>query len=175
MREAFRLPSRRPPPELLQVIRKCFTVAFMHHARATLREHGYRLTPQRTLIWEVLRDAGGHLTADEVTTRAQRTMPDVNASTVYRTLELLVSLGLVVETRLEGSAGYFEVSPEPSHHHFVCRSCGAVEHFGDDLLAPVRTELAARGGAVDEILVTAFGVCGACRDAGRGAAPAPGA
>lgn len=136
----------------------------MHHARATLREKGYRLTPQRTLIWEVLRAAGGHLTAEEVTTRAQATMPDVNVSTVYRTLQLLVSLGLVVETRLEGSAGYYEVSPEPSHHHFVCRSCGAVEHFGDDLLAPVRAELASRGGAVDEILVTAFGVCAACRD-----------
>ncbi len=72
-------------------------------------------------------------------------MPDINVSTVYRTLELLVSLDLVVETLLEGSAGYYEVSPEPSHHHFVCRECGVVEHFGDELLAPVRAELEARG------------------------------
>jgi Fur family transcriptional regulator, ferric uptake regulator len=90
----------------------------------------------------------------------------VNVSTVYRTLELLVGLDLVVETRLEGSASYYEVSPEPSHHHFVCRRCGAVEHFGDDLLGPVRSELAARDCGVDEILVTAFGVCAACRRAG---------
>jgi len=146
----------------------------MHHARATLKEKGYRLTPQRTLIWEVLRGAGGHLTAEEVTARAQHTMPEVNASTVYRTLELLVGLDLVVETHLEGNASYYEVSPEPSHHHFVCRECGAVEHFGDELLAPVRSELASRGGAVDEILVTAFGVCLECRTGGPGAAaPAP--
>ena len=118
----------------------------MHHARATLREQGYRLTPQRNLIWEVLRDAGRHMTAEEVAAEVRRTMPDVNVSTVYRTLELLVSLDLVVETRLEGSACYYEVSPEPTHHHFVCTRCGAVGHFGDELLAPVHDELGAAPG-----------------------------
>ena len=113
----------------------------MHHARQTLRDRGYRLTPQRNLIWEVLRDAGRHMTAEEVTAEVRSTLPDVNVSTVYRTLELLVSLDLVVETRLEGSACYYEVSPEPTHHHFVCRKCGAVGHFGDELLAPVHEEL----------------------------------
>ena len=92
----------------------------MHHARQTLRDRGYRLTPQRNLIWEVLRGAGRHMTAEEVAAEVRRTLPDVNVSTVYRTLELLVSLDLVVETRLEGSACYYEVSPEPTHHHFVC-------------------------------------------------------
>lgn len=138
----------------------------MHHARATLREQGYRLTPQRNLIWEVLRDAGRHMTAEEVAAEVRRTMPDVNVSTVYRTLELLVNLDLVVETRLEGSAGYYEVSPEPVHHHFVCRECGAVTHFGDAVLAPVRAELAARDLEVERIQVTAFGLCAGCREAG---------
>ena len=86
----------------------------MHHARATLREQGYRLTPQRNLIWEVLRDAGRHMTAEEVATEVRRTLPDVNVSTVYRTLELLVGLDLVVETRLESVASYYEVTPSPS-------------------------------------------------------------
>jgi Fur family transcriptional regulator, ferric uptake regulator len=143
----------------------------MHHARATLREQGYRLTPQRTLIWEVLRGAGRHVTAEEVAAQVRETMPDVNVSTVYRTLELLVSLDLVVETHLEGSVCYYEVSPEPSHHHFVCRRCGAVEHFGDDLLAPARAELEARSCAVDEIQVTAFGLCAACLAAGEDGGP----
>jgi Fur family ferric uptake transcriptional regulator len=136
----------------------------MHHARATLREQGYRLTPQRNLIWEVLRDAGRHMTADEIAAQVRATMPDVNVSTVYRTLELLVSLDLVVETHLEGSRCYYEVSPEPTHHHFVCTQCGAVGHFGDDLLAPVHAELHDRQSfAVSEIQVTAFGRCRDCQ------------
>jgi Fur family ferric uptake transcriptional regulator len=136
----------------------------MHHARATLRQQGYRLTPQRNLIWEVLRDAGSHMTAEEVAREVCRTLPDVNVSTVYRTLELLVSLDLVVETHLEGARCYYEVSPEPTHHHFVCSHCGAVGHFGDELLAPVHLELSERRDfAVSGIQVTAFGLCGACR------------
>jgi Fur family ferric uptake transcriptional regulator len=136
----------------------------MHHARATLREQGYRLTPQRNIIWEVLRDAGRHMTADEVTRQVCSKLPDVNVSTVYRTLELLVSLDLVLETRLEGSACYYEVSPEPSHHHFVCTQCGAVGHFSDDLLGPVHAELTERQGfAVSQIQLTAFGLCRECQ------------
>jgi len=138
----------------------------MHHARATLREQGYRLTPQRNLIWEVLRDAGRHMTAEEVAAEVRRTLPDVNVSTVYRTLELLVSLDLVVETHLEGSVCYYEVSPEPTHHHFVCTECGAVGHFGDELLAPVHDELTKRDFEVSQIQVTAFGLCRACHGAG---------
>ena len=139
-------------------------VAAMHHARATLREQGYRLTPQRNLIWEVLRDAGRHMTAEEVAAEVRRTLPDVNVSTVYRTLELLVSLDLVVETRLEGSVCYYEVSPEPTHHHFVCTECGSVGHFSDELLAPVHAELTQRRSFdVSHIQVTAFGLCKECR------------
>jgi Fur family ferric uptake transcriptional regulator len=147
----------------------------MHHARATLREQGYRLTPQRNLIWEVLRDAGRHLTAEEVAAEAQRSLPDVNVSTVYRTLELLVGLDLVVETRLEGRAACYEVSPEPSHHHYVCSRCGSVGHFGDELLAPVHEELGRRRDfAVDRIQVTAFGLCRRCREAEAREASPPG-
>lgn len=138
----------------------------MHHARQTLRDRGYRLTPQRNLIWEVLRDAGRHMTAEEVTAEVRSTLPDVNVSTVYRTLELLVDLDLVVETHLEGAACYYEVSPEPTHHHFVCTACGAVGHFGDELLAPVHDELTGRSFRVSQIQVTAFGLCRDCCSAG---------
>jgi Fur family ferric uptake transcriptional regulator len=167
----MRLPARET---LLRLYRRCAMLAGMHHARATLREKGYRLTPQRNLIWEVLRDAGRHLTAEEVAAEVRRTLPDVNVSTVYRTLELLVSLDLVVETRLDGSVCYYEVSPEPTHHHFVCTRCGAVGHFGDELLAPVHEELGERRGfAVSQIQVTALGLCGACRTAADAAPAAP--
>jgi Fur family transcriptional regulator, ferric uptake regulator len=145
----------------------------MHHARATLRAKGYRLTPQRNLIWEILRDAGRHMTVDEITGEVKGRLPDVNVSTVYRTLELLVGLDLVIETRLEGSACYYEVSPEPTHHHFVCTRCGAVGHFADELLAPVHAELTDRHRfTVSQIQVTAFGLCDDCRVADTVTEPA---
>lgn len=138
----------------------------MHHARATLRERGYRLTPQRNAIWETLRGAGRHLTAEEVTEEVRRVIPDVNVSTVYRTLELLVSLDLVTETKLGTSRSYFEVSPDPGHHHMVCERCGSVSHFSDTLLTPLYEALGARDGfAATRARLTVFGLCPTCRAA----------
>ena len=126
---ARRVPVWPAIGSFLRSSRRCTIVAAMHHARATLREQGYRLTPQRNLIWEVLRDAGRHMTAEEVAAEARRTMPDVNVSTVYRTLELLVSLDLVVgdpaggqRLLLRGLAG---AHPPPLRLHAV-RDGGAL-------------------------------------------------
>jgi Fur family ferric uptake transcriptional regulator len=135
----------------------------MHHARETLRQAGYRLTPQRVAVWEAVRRDGRHRTADEIAAEVQQTLPEVNVSTVYRTLELLVGLELVQETRLSGSAGYYEVALSPVHHHFVCERCGAVGHFGNELLEPVRRELLdADGFLVSAARMTVFGLCRDC-------------
>jgi Fur family ferric uptake transcriptional regulator len=136
----------------------------MHHARETIRKAGYRLTPQRAAVWEAVRRDGRHRTADEIAGEVQQTLPEVNASTVYRTLELLVGLELVQETRLNGAVTYYEVAPAPVHHHFVCGRCGAVGHFDDDLLEPVRRQLLEREGfAVSETRMTVFGLCHDCQ------------
>jgi Fur family transcriptional regulator, ferric uptake regulator len=139
----------------------------MHHARATLKESGYRLTPQRAAIWDVLRERGSHMAADEIAGAVRSRIPEVNTSTVYRTLELLVGLDLVTETKLGSSKSYYEVSPDPSHHHVVCERCGSVGHFDDALLAPLYDELVARDGFTPRrTRATVFGLCAACRKAG---------
>ncbi len=145
----------------------------MHHARATLKEQGYRLTPQRTAVWETLRGAGRHMTAEEIADATRSRLPDINTSTVYRTLELLVSLDLVTETKLGSARSYFEVSPDPGHHHFVCERCGSVGHFGDELFAPLYEALAAgEGFTPSRARATVFGVCRRCRGvAGEPASP----
>lgn len=135
-----------------------------HHAVRTLQEHGYRLTPQRTMVWDVLRAQESHLSAEQICTTVQTTFPNVNLSTVYRTLELLVGLGLVRETHLASGTRLFEVEEEVPHHHLVCEKCGAVIHIHDEDLAGLDGALAqSRGFALRE--ATIFGTCSAC---GRG-------
>jgi Fur family ferric uptake transcriptional regulator len=136
----------------------------MHHTGETQRKAGYRLTPQRMAVWEAVRSGGRHRTAEEIDAEVQQTMPEVNVSTVYRTLEMLVKLELVQETRLAGVAIFYEVAPAPVHHHFVCERCGAVGHLDDELLEPVRHELLDSDGfAVREARMTVFGLCRNCR------------
>ncbi len=135
-----------------------------HHATRTLRELGYRLTPQRTLVWDVLRNHGSHMSAEEICERVNRQFPNVNMSTVYRTLDLLVSLSLVRETLLGPEHRTFEIEEEDAHHHLVCRECGAVEHIHDTDLRGLSAALdVGNSFLVQE--VTVFGSCRTCRQA----------
>jgi Fur family ferric uptake transcriptional regulator len=133
-----------------------------HHAVRTLQEHGYRLTPQRTMVWDVLRAQKSHLSADEICSVVQKTFPNVNLSTVYRTLELLVGLGLVRETHLGRDKRLFEVEEEVPHHHLVCEGCGAVMHVHHQDLGGLDTALAGdKGFRLRE--VTVLGSCSECQ------------
>ena len=60
-----------------------------------LRERGQRMTPQRQLILEAVQQLEGHISAEAVHAQVAARFPQVNISTVYRTLELLQELGLV--------------------------------------------------------------------------------
>ena len=71
--------------------------------RATLREKGYRLTPQRELILSAV-DTLGHATPDEVLAEVRKHSDAVNVSTVYRTLEVLEELGLIRHAHISDRA-----------------------------------------------------------------------
>jgi Fur family ferric uptake transcriptional regulator len=133
-----------------------------HHATQTLQDLGYRLTPQRTLVWDVLRREDRHVSAEEVCVLVQEQFPHVNISTIYRTLELLVELRLVRETHLGPARRFFEVEEEVPHHHLVCESCGGVSHVHDEDLGDLHKVLAAGQGFAASQL-TIFGRCADCR------------
>ncbi len=130
--------------------------------QAQLRARGYRLTPQRQLVLEAV-GALGHGTPDEILTEVRRTASTVNASTVYRTLELLEELGLVQHTHLGHGAPTYSVAGDDDHVHLVCRSCGAVEEAEQALVRDTVTRLALeKGFHVDIGHFALFGVCKGC-------------
>src|SRR5680860_1201880 len=138
-----------------------------HHATQTLQGLGYRLTPQRTLVWDVLRQSHDHLGADEICLRVQKDFPHVNISTVYRTLELLVELDLVRETHLGPNRRYYEVEEGEPHHHLVCTDCGSAMHIPDGF---IDTTTAAATGAVS-LGALAYAVRRTDRDLGERTVP----
>ena len=131
----------------------------------TLRGQGRRLTRQRELIWSALTaDPDSHLSADDLVARVREQLPRVNPSTVYRTLDLLVTEGLVLRTELGADRTFFEPAHDHRHHHVVCRGCGSVVHVHDGVFQelPGRIE-AACGYALSDEEITLFGLCPACR------------
>lgn len=133
-----------------------------------LRHLGLRVTPQRLLVMEALGANGGHMTADEIMRWTAARYPAINLATIYRTLDLLASVGLVTQTDLGGVSSTFELVGETLHHHLVCSSCGATIEIDDALLAPLRERLLREHGfraAVSHMAL--FGTCRACLEAGR--------
>ena len=131
-----------------------------------LRDEGYRLTPQRQLVWEALRGAEHHMTAEDILTVVSRTVPEFNVASVYRTLTLLADLGLAKEVRLGESRGHWEVAHPDDEFHLVCRVCGDVAHHKGDLVEQVRLHLSGgHGFTAEDVDLVVHGVCADCNQA----------
>jgi Fur family ferric uptake transcriptional regulator len=140
------------------------------------RRLGLRVTAQRVLVLEALAAAGGHMTADEIMRWVAERYPAINLATIYRTLDLLTSVGLVTQADLGGGASQFELVGATLHHHLVCERCGDMAEIEDALMVPMRERIlhqyGFRAGARHMAI---FGVCDACLSASRVPALAPGA
>lgn len=139
---------------------------------ATLREKGFRLTPQRELILRAVEELG-HATPDQVHAHVLTRSGAVNLSTVYRTLELLNELGLIRHAHLSDRAPTYHSVTDHEHFHLVCRECGRVVSKDRAVLARLISELAERDGfEVDVGHLTVFGTCQACAAGGASDRPA---
>jgi Fur family ferric uptake transcriptional regulator len=131
-----------------------------------LRALRVRVTPQRLLVLEALARHDGHMTAETILRWAASTYPAINLATVYRTLEMLVAVGLVAQTDLGGDATSFELVGEAPHHHLVCESCGAVIETDDSLFHSLREDVLQRYGfEAHSRHIALFGICRDCRSA----------
>src|SRR3954454_21254323 len=94
---------------------------------ARLQARGYRLTEPRRVIVAALREAGRYCTAAQLYERIRGR--SVGLASVYRTLELLATLGLAERRAETGRAARF-LYCSPSHHHrVICTGCGTVREI----------------------------------------------
>ena len=119
--------------------------ATIEDAVELVRRHGGRVTASRRLLLRALFASEGHRSAEELAAEVQAEAPDIHLSTVYRNLEELERLGLVVHSHFgHGPATYHLASSV--HGHFVCEECGTlIEVPGtlfDDLAAQAQARFA---------------------------------
>ena len=86
---------------------------------------GFRFTPQREQVYQVLLRERDHPTAEQVFLRAKKGMPDISMATVYNCLTALVKCGLVKQVNLDRGAMRFCPNMQ-EHCHFYCENCGGV-------------------------------------------------
>ena len=124
---------------------------YIQDITSTLSKKGYRLTPQRLMVVSAIENSEDHISADEVYSQVVIRYPNVNISTVYRTLELLKRLGLVTETDLGGGRVRYHPVNKGHHHHLVCQECGAIIDLNESVLAPVKDLLLKEYGFVADL------------------------
>src|SRR3989442_14787452 len=100
----------------------------MHRINERLATSGFRFTPQREHVYNVLLEERDHPTAEQVFLRAKKGMPDISIATVYNCLDALVKCGLAKQVNLDRGAMRF--CPNMHEHcHFYCENCGGGHHI----------------------------------------------
>jgi len=129
---------------------------------AFLRARGGRITTSRRVLLEVLFANDGHLSAEELAEAVQAKAPDVHLSTIYRTLDELQHLGVIVHTHLGHGPATFTLASH-AHAHLVCEACGAMIEAPDDLFRELaRTAKTKLGFSIDPHHFAILGRCAAC-------------
>jgi Fur family ferric uptake transcriptional regulator len=108
-----------------------------------------------------LRDGGSRVTTARRLVVVRELAPDVHASTVYRNLEELERLGVVVHTHLGHGAATYHLATE-AHGHLVCEVCGATVEAPEDLFEAMADGAKRRLGF--ELRPYHFAVLGVCAE-----------
>ncbi len=131
-------------------------------ARQILRDAKLYTTKARIGILKVLMHAAGPLRQDEIGERL--TSRTLNKATVYRTLESLLTAGLVHRVSLDDRAWHFELADhcteKQCHPHFTCTNCG-VTHCLTDITLPL-AHIPRKGFVISRQQVRLEGLCPAC-------------
>ena len=130
---------------------------------AHLHAQGFRLTPQRQMILDVVRRAAAHVTPEDVYRRVHRQNPATSRATIYRTLDFLCEMRLI-HALYWGGQMYYEIADDQPHHHLVCRACGGMIECEHDLLQILFEAVEKKHRfTIDMDHVALFGLCRKCR------------
>lgn len=129
---------------------------------SVLRDHinkkGGRMTKQRQIIIDYLRDVTTHPTAEIIYKEIRKKMPNISLGTVYRNLNYLVEEGLILQlssggkTRFDGNNVY--------HLHFICDQCEKINDIFDT--SYIALDKLKRLGKVNSVECNVYGRCKEC-------------
>lgn len=146
-----------PPPD------RSIAVSSVDEVLALVRARGGRATASRRILLEVLFEAESHLSAEEIAQAVCARAPDVHMSTIYRNLEELQRMGVVVHSHLGHGPATYELAAL-AHAHLICEGCGAMIDAPDDLFRSLaRSALDRLGFTIDPHHFAILGRCEACR------------
>jgi len=141
----------------------CEIAARLQEFEERCRQKGLPVTTQRRVILEAVLQRDDHPSADQIYEVVQESIPQLSRTTVYRTLDTLLELGVIRRVHLTGATSRFDGKIH-RHHHLVCILCNRIIDIEDESLDQVplpRRKL--QGFEVDDYSVQFSGTCSDCR------------
>ncbi len=141
----------------------------LEHMYDLLKEHSYKLTPQRqTILHTFWEHTDRHLSAEDVYRLVKDQYPDMGLATVYRTLDIFAEVGILQKNDFGDGRSRYEFSQQDDHHHhhhLICMECGNVAEFDDDLLESLETVIVKKNGfKVMDHDLKFYGYCRECQN-----------
>ena len=95
------------------------------------RKNGYKATPQRLAIFEIILSSNEHPTAEQIYNEISKKFPSISLSTVYQVLHLLQDIGQITELKFGNQSSRFETNKTP-HINLICPICGKIEDYSSN-------------------------------------------
>ena len=139
--------------------------ALLDRFRGWLRDHRLPVTRQREVVAELVFASDEHLSVEGMRRALRERGERVGVATLYRTLELLVSAGLVREHEFgEGFRRFEPAAAQARHEHLICVRCGRVVEFANESLERMLPIIADEHAFLHQRhRVEIFGTCRECR------------
>ena len=133
-----------------------------------LKEKGFKMTPQRKSIIDVIvTNQGNHLSAEEIYELVKNSCSNIGLATIYRTLQILDDIGVIYKNNFDDGKSRYELyqDEDHQHHHLICIKCSRVVEVEEDLLEQLEDEVERK---YDFFILNHklkfFGYCNQCRE-----------
>ncbi len=135
------------------------TIAVMENFQAKLQASGLKITPQRTIIADII-SRFGHIDIDQLFIETKKVLHNISLATLYKNIKLLQEKQLLREVSIDGFKTKYELNLS-EHSHLICESCGLVT----DIECPLPKEFAqsSQQFEVRRSSIMLYGICHNCK------------
>jgi Fur family ferric uptake transcriptional regulator len=131
-----------------------------------LKKGPYRITPERFEVLEKAFAQNEHFSADELYLIMKNEGSNISRATVYNTLELLVTCGLLSKQNFLGKEARFEkIIGVLDHNHLICVNCGGITEFKSSAVQKIQEAIC--DGYNFVAVNHSFNIYGYCKDSAK--------